>query len=366
LSAISRLEVLRRKIEGRGYGGYLVTDEIDVRYLTGIPAPQAPYMLVRPDGKHVLYVMTDAVRLATQKVGNACEVKSADFYTGAGHSTFHLFLSELPNMKVRRLGFDTLPAESFTILREKAKDTMVVPDREMMWDMRTIKSDDELGAIRKAAKIADEGQRTAAEVIKPGVREIEVAAEVEYAMRLAGSEQGQGTKGHPINVHSGPRSYMGMFGDASDRKIGESEFVIVDLGARVDGYLADLARTYMAGKPTSRHNKIYDLVSQAWNASFACVKAGATGGEVDGAARKVFGTDEKYFNHEGGHGIGLGMPEPPALVKNGRDILKERMVVTVEPGIYYEDIGGAIIEDTVLVRKEDAERLTVPPLTLEW
>jgi Xaa-Pro aminopeptidase len=365
MNTSERLGTLRKKIEHLGYGAYLVTDEMNVKYLTGIPTPQAPFLLVRPDGKHVLYVMNDALRLATEKVGNECDVKAAYFYTGASQSTFELFLSELPRLTVKRLGFDTLSAEAYMKLREKAKETTLVPDRHTMWTMRMIKSGEEIEAIRRAAKIADEGERTAAEIIRPGMREDEVAAEVEHSMRVAGSELGQGIRGHPTAVYSGPRSYMGMFGDNTDRKIGKDEFVIVDVGARVNGYLADLARTYVAGKPTARQEKIYNLVNEAWSAAFACVKPGANGGEVDAAARKVFGGEEKFFNHEGGHGVGLSIPEPPALVKNSTDNLSERMVVTVEPGIYFEDIGGAIIEDTVLVVKDGAERLTAPPMELE-
>jgi len=364
MNAIRHLEILTEKIGDLGYGGYLVTDELNVRYLTGIPAPQAPYLLVRPDGKHILYVMIDAVRIATAKVGAVCEAKAADFYTGAGQSTLEAFLSEFVSAKTKRLGFDALSSEAYLRLREKAKETTLVSDMKTMWAMRMIKSDDEIDAIRKAAKIADVGIRTAAETIKPGVMESEVAAEVEHAMRLAGSELGHGIRGHPTGVYSGSRSYMGMFGDSTSRKIGKDEFVIVDLGAKFDGYLADLARTFVAGKPTTQQQRIYDLVSKAWAASFECVKPGASGGSVDAAGRKVFGEDEKYFNHEGGHGVGLGLPEPPALTKNGLDKLTERMAVTVEPGIYFKDIGGVIIEDTVLVVKDGAERLTAPPLPL--
>jgi len=105
------------------------------------------------------------------------------------------------------------------------------------------------------------------------------------------------------------------------------------------------------------------LVKNAWAASFACVKPGAIAGDVDAAARKVFGEYEKYFDHEVGHGVGLTF-EPPALGKGSTDVLKENMTVTVEPGLYIDGFGGMLVEDTTVIVKDRAERLTAPPL--DW
>ena len=115
-----------------------------------------------------------------------------------------------------------------------------------------IKSQEEINDVRQAAKIADEAQKTAAEVVKPGRREYEVAAEVEYAMRSLGSED----EGHRTVVTSGPRTIVGAaMGGTTDRKINKGEIVVVDTGATINGYRTDLGRPYVAGKPTPKRRR---------------------------------------------------------------------------------------------------------------
>jgi Xaa-Pro aminopeptidase len=192
------------------------------------------------------------------------------------------------------------------------------------------------------------------------MREYEVAAEVEYAMRMLGSED----EGHRTVVTSGPRTALGVgSGFTTDREMREGELVIVDTGATVNRYRTDLGRPYVLGKPTGRQKEIYNLVREAWHAAFTCVRPGAIAGDVDAAARRVFGEYEKYFDHEIGHGMGLTF-EPPALGKNSKDMLKENMVVTVEPGLYIDGFGGILVEDTTVVIKDGAQRLSAPPL--DW
>jgi len=271
-----------------------------------------------------------------------------------------LLLADLPTLNLKRVAFDTLTVVFHTQLTEKWKNTQWIPDRAIIWALRTIKSPEEIADIRKAAKFADEGQKTAAEIIKPGMREYEVAAEVEYAMRRRGSED----EGHRTMVTSGPRTVMGVeSGYTTDRVIKEGEFVVVDTGATFNDYRTDLGRPYVAGKPTSKQKETYKLLVNAQEAAFVRVKPNVITGDLDVAAREVLGEYEKYFDHELGHGIGLTF-EPPALGKNRTDVLKENMVITIEPGLYIDDFGGMILEDTILVTKEGAERLTAPPL--DW
>jgi len=357
-----RIETLRKKVEELGYDAYLVADGMerhytcDIIYLTGIPAPHAVLLLVNPNGDHVLYTSVHGLKTAKQKVENECQIKAAD----VDQSSLELLLEDLPGMDLERIGFATLSAEAYLKLAAKAKNARFIPDRDTMWKLRMIKSKEEISNIRKAAKIANEGQKTAAEVIKPGMREYEVAAEVEHTMRVLGSED----EGHRTVLTSGPRTTLSSeSGYTSDRMIKEGELVVVDTGATINGYRTDLGRPYVAGRPTSKQKEIYKLVRSAWNAAFACVKPGAIGGNVDAAARKVFGEYEKHFTHAVGHGIGLTF-EPPALEKNSKDVLKENMTVTVEPGLYIDGFGGILVEDTTLVLKDGVEHLTAPPL--DW
>jgi len=358
-----RIESLRKKVEELRYDAYLVTDAMNVRYLTGIPEPQSPYLLIQHDGDHVLYVLSDGLRASELFVGNECEIKASDFGAVIGTveaPSLGLLLADLPEMDLGLVGFDTLSAADYLRLTEKTKNTTFISDRGTIWALRMIKSKEEILNIRKAAEIGEEAHKMAAEVIKPGMREYEVAAEVEYAMRSLGSED----EGHRTVVTSGPRTILGVVGGrTTDRKINKDELVIVDTGATINGYRSDLGRPYVAGKPTSKQKELYTLVRKAWDAAFALVKPGTIAGEVDAAARKAFGEYEKYCIHEVGHGIGL-TSEPPALTKNSNHVLKENMAVNVEPALYIDGFGGFIIEDMTLVGKDGAERLTAIPM--DW
>jgi Xaa-Pro aminopeptidase len=181
-----------------------------------------------------------------------------------------------------------------------------------------------------------------------------VGAEVDYAMGCLGSED----EGHKTIVTSGPRTALAnTSGHITDREIREGDLVVVDTGATVKGYRTDLGRAYVVGKPTPRQQEIHRLVRGAWKAAFQAVRPGAIADDLDVAARKVLGNYEQYFNQEAGHGIGLSF-EPPFLGKGRKDVLKENMVLAVEIGLYMDDFGGILIEDTVLVTKSGAECLT--------
>ena len=355
----THLESLRKKVEELGYDAYVVADEMNVRYLTNIPMPEAILLLVKRDGDYVLYATSSHSRAAKSNAGNICEIKTAK----VGQPSRDLLLADLTQMNAKQIGFDALSAEAYRGLSEKAKATRFVPDAATMWGLRMIKSEDEIQNVRKSAKIADEGQKAAVRTVRPGMREYEVAAEVEHAMRILGSEN----EGHIYGpmVASGPRTLLGSTsGWVTDRTIGEGELVIVDTGATINGYRTDSARTYVAGKPSMNQKEMYDLVRKAWRAAFSRVRPETITSEVDVAARRVFGEYERYFDHGIGHGVGLSLPEPPRMIKDSREILKENMVVTIEPALYLDGIGGILVEDTVLVVKDGAERLTAPPL--EW
>jgi Xaa-Pro aminopeptidase len=200
------------------------------------------------------------------------------------------------------------------------------------------------------------------ETIRPGVTEIEVAAEIEYAMRKKG---GWGT-GFETIVASGVRSAY-PHGGCTDRKIRPGDLVVVDIGSNFEYYLSDMTRTIVAGKPSEKQAKMYEAVKTAQQKAHQGIKAGAKGKDIDLAARKTiqdagYGS---YFVHSLGHGVGLDVHEPPGLGATSKDVLIACNVVANEPGIYVPDFGGVRIEDTVLVEEGKAEKLTRGPYTLE-
>jgi Xaa-Pro aminopeptidase len=170
-----------------------------------------------------------------------------------------------------------------------------------------------------------------------------------------------GSEGVAFNtqVASGTRSAF-PHGGCTNRKIRKGEFVVIDLGAKYNNYCADLTRTFIIEKPSPKQKRIYEVVLEAQRKALETIRAEVKASDVDAAARKViedagFG---KYFVHGLGHGVGLDVHEAPSLNPEGKETLKVGNVVTDEPGIYIAGYGGVRIEDTILVHKDKAERLT--------
>ena len=228
--------------------------------------------------------------------------------------------------------------------------------------LRQIKDAAEIDCIKKACEIADNAFRKILDFIKPEVSEVEVAAELEYLMRKFGSERAAFT----TIVASGWRGSL-PHGIATDKKICAGELVTIDFGAVYNGYCSDITRTFAVGKISSEQKKIYNAVLSAQVYGLEVITAGKSGKDIDAAVRKVFedaGYD-KNFVHGLGHGVGLEIHEEPRLSKHSKtENILPNMIVTDEPGLYFENFGGVRIEDTVLVTRGSAEPLTHSPKTL--
>jgi Xaa-Pro dipeptidase len=215
--------------------------------------------------------------------------------------------------------------------------------------------------MRKAGELTSEGMKAAYEVLASGMKEYEVAAEIEYAMRQRGS---YGTA-FETSVASGPRSAF-PHGGCSDREICQGDLVVVDAGATYKFYRSDMTRTLVAGKPSEKQKELYEIVKVAQEKAFEAIKPNVKARDVDAVARKIIedaGYGE-YFVHGLGHGVGLEVHEPPTLSSSSKEALTVGNVVTDEPGIYLVGYGGVRIEDTVLVQKNGAEKLTNGPYSL--
>src|ERR1035438_4227219 len=201
----------------------------------------------------------------------------------------------------------------------------------------------------------------ALKTMQPGMTETSVAAELEYAARLAGAE----AMSFPTIVASGPRSAL-PHGRATRAKLTKRGFVTLDFGVVLDGYCSDMTRTVYLGLAGAGERDAYDAVLEAQETAVAAVRAGVTAGEVDEAARGVLrrtGLD-KWFTHSTGHGVGLEIHEGPRLAAKQKQKLEAGMVVTIEPGAYVPGKFGVRIEDMVLVTRSGGEILT--PSTKAW
>jgi Xaa-Pro aminopeptidase len=195
----------------------------------------------------------------------------------------------------------------------------------------------------------------ALKVIRRGIKEVEVAAEMELAARRAGAE----AMSFPTIIASGARSAL-PHGRASDQAIAPGGFVVCDFGVILSGYCSDQTRTVWVGSVADDARQAYEAVKEAQQAAIDAVKPGATTGEVDAAARKVLKKRklDRYFTHSTGHGVGLEIHEAPRVAAGQEEILQPGMVITIEPGVYFPGKWGIRIEDMVVVTAGGGEVLT--------
>jgi Xaa-Pro aminopeptidase len=220
---------------------------------------------------------------------------------------------------------------------------------------RMVKDEDEIACLRSAVLLGASLFDRALEVIRPGVSETEVAAEMEYAARKAGAQQMSFT----TIIASGERSAL-PHGRASQAAIPDRSFVVCDFGVILSGYCSDMTRTVFVGRPSAEARAVYDAVKQAQRAGVNAVKSGITASDVDRAARKSLQKSglAKYFTHSTGHGVGLEIHEAPRLAAGQEEILQPGMVITIEPGVYVPGKWGVRIEDMVVVTERGCEVLT--------
>jgi len=351
---INRIQVLKKVLEKNQLDGYLVADETNMLYLTGFEG--AARLVIPTNDESILYVFSTNYEAAKGMVKN-CRVELMQ----RGEDANKRAADQCKKLKLKDIGFDSLDVLSFQTIRKNLRKTKLKAMNEIVWDLRKVKDQTELRYMRQAAELTDEGAKTAAEAIKPGMREYEVAAEAEYTMRKLGSE---GTAFDTI-VASGPRSAY-PHGGCTSKRIRKGELIQFDVGARHLNYRADLTRTFLIGKPTPKQQKLYKVVTEAQEKAFQKMREDVKAKLVDSAARDVikkhgFG---EYFVHGLGHGVGLAVHEPPTLNAVSKDVLKAGNVTTDEPGVYIMGYGGVRIEDTVLVKKDGAERLTKAPYDL--
>lgn len=229
------------------------------------------------------------------------------------------------------------------------------PVKGWVEELRIVKEPWELDNLRRAAEIADHAFAQLLPQVQSGVKEKDLALELEFTMRKAGAD---GVSFSPI-VASGPRGAL-PHARPGNRMLQHGDFVVMDFGCLYKGYCSDMTRTVVVGEPTEKHLLIYDLVLKAQETALAGVRPGVTGIEVDKIARDIIedGGYGRYFGHGLGHGVGLEVHEEPRLSKLGKTALRPGMIVTVEPGVYLPGWGGVRIEDLVLVTEDGSQCLS--------
>jgi len=257
----------------------------------------------------------------------------------------------------------SITASLYENLKSKFEGFNIKESSDLINELRSIKSHEEIELIVKALRIAEFGMKSAIEAINEGKNEIEIAGEAEYAMRKAGAEWFS----FKTIVVSGYRSAY-PHGSPTCKKIRENELVVIDLGAKYCGYCSDITRTvYTGNNMPPEIFEIFEVVNNAIDEAVKIAKEGIKAREIDVAARKIISEKGygEYFVHSLGHGVGLNVHESPRLSQDSDDILRAGNVVTIEPGIYIPNLGGVRIEEMAIIEKNQCKILNELPRILK-
>jgi len=349
----ARQAKLREHLATTRFDALLISHLPNIRYLCGFTG-SAGLLLVEEAGD----VFFTDVRYDTQAHE---EVKGAKVVIV--HKAVLTGLGEFLGARRKRARGWTIGLESehFTIA-EKKRLAQVLPAGVRLKDApsiversRMVKDGDELARIRAAVALGAKLFERALEVLRPGVKETEVAAEMELAARRGGAEG----MSFPTIIASGARSAL-PHGRASEQVIARGGFVVCDFGVILSGYCSDQTRTVWVGTVPEDARKAYEAVREAQQAAIDAVRPGIPVGEVDAAARKVLKKAGlgRYFTHSTGHGVGLEIHETPRVADGQREVLQPGMVITIEPGVYFPGKWGVRIEDMVAVTASGCEVMT--------
>jgi Xaa-Pro aminopeptidase len=343
-----RLAKLRAKLPDHEIDGFLLTAPRNLRYITGFSGSNG-CALVGED--EAVFITDFRYKTQAQEQVQGFERRMAKEELFKDLASLSWFDGK------RRLGLEStyISIQQEQQLKELLPQTELVPIRELVEQLSVIKEQGEIEKIRRAVEISDRVFEEILEMLRPGIREVDVCAELEYRMRKRGSER------LPFDaiVVSGQRSAL-PHGQPTEKELQEGDLVTMDFGARIGGYVSDFTRTVVLGQADEKQRDIYETTLQAQQQAEAAAKAGMLASELDAVARRVIAEAGygDYFGHGLGHGLGLDVHEDPKLSPKGQRRLASGMVVTIEPGIYIPEMGGVRIEDVVVIGEEECEVLT--------
>ncbi|HWB86374.1 MAG TPA: Xaa-Pro peptidase family protein [Bryobacteraceae bacterium] len=351
-------ELRRRQVSaglaGRKLDALVVSFGPNLRYLSGFTGSNGA-LLVTPS-KTTLFTDPRYQIQAPQEV--TCQIKIS---TGPLLPDLAAAISKL---RLKRIGYEParMTCETYESLRPRLPlRASLEPVNGWIEELRMVKSPAELDRIRRSVETNSAAFEYVAARVRAGMREQDLAADLEYRMRRLGAEK----PSFETIVAAGARSAL-PHAQPTAARLSAGDLVVVDMGAMQEGYASDMTRMLFVGSPSAKVKRAYKAVLEAQLAAIDAVRAGASTASVDGKARKVlrgYGL-ERAFIHSTGHGLGLEIHEPPRLGKRDKGHLQAGMAITIEPGVYMEGFGGIRIEDTVVVTENGCRVLTPTSKTL--
>ena len=350
---MNNIKRIQDALARQGLDAILLTDEKNQRYATGFAFTDGAVVV----GREKAWLLTDSryIEAAEKIAGGCCAVQMFD----REHS-----LSGLISAALKESGAEKLAAEDEKLSHarwaafEKLLGRTLLPAGGLMMSLRASKNASEIESMIRAQRISEKALEEVLHIIKPGMTEKEVMAELVYYMLKFGSE---GNSFDPIVV-TGKNTSM-PHGVPGDTVIRDGDFITMDFGSLSDGYCSDMTRTVAVGHATEEMKTVYYTVLEAQLAGIAAARSGIPGKLIDKAARDVI---EKagygaYFGHGFGHSLGLDIHEPPMAGPRGEAPMAENDLCSAEPGIYIPGRFGVRIEDVMIIRKDGAEVITKAP-----
>jgi len=327
-------------------------DRSNMQYLSGYDGEGA--LLITPDET---IIMTDS-RYLEQAENQAPELSLVH-----AESKYYDEISETVRRQgLKRIGYAAWRTTDYVLGRlSSIPGTEWIAFEDPVTDLRAVKDEDEIVALQEAIRIAQQALQYLQDTVHPGMNEIDIAATLSAKLRDLGSSR----VAFGPTVASGPNSALPHYRPSlNPRELRLGDYLLIDYGGVVDGYISDITRTFVIGSGSDKQKEIYRIVLESLQAGIDAIRPGIPGDIPHEASKQVI-LDSPYAEHiflsPVGHGVGLEVHELPKMGLNRGEILKPGMVVTVEPGIYIPGFGGVRIEDTVLITEDGCENLTSYP-----
>jgi Xaa-Pro aminopeptidase len=351
----SRLTSVKRLLRLKKCSHILLTDSIDVEYLCGF----------RSSSVFALLSARENILLSDFRYKEAalafCAANSQWRFIQTTENDFSILRGLCPVGSV--IGFESseISVDRFDALRKKLNKRKFVKLADSLENIFAVKEKFEISSMRKAAHIGDEALKRTLRYLKTGVSEKEIALRLEEECRACGSEK----PSFDTIMLFGARSAL-PHGKPSDARLKNGDFVLCDFGCTVNGFASDMTRTVVFGKAGLRQKEIHGIVLDAQKHAKDFVREAVAARDVDKCARDLIGKagNAQWFGHATGHGVGRRIHEPPRISRTNTGLLKNNMVITVEPGIYIPGFGGVRIEDMVVVGPAGGRALTNAPRNL--
>ncbi|MGH2830948.1 MAG: M24 family metallopeptidase [Actinomycetota bacterium] len=350
MNAAARREAARKSVAEAGADALLVTKLVNVRYLTGFSGSNGQLLLGDED---VFFTDSRYQEQSSHQVPD-CRREIFD-----ARSSWERIAENLTGITRLAIEAHHMTVSAAGKLRAAIGDATIVETENMVEGLRSVKDAGEIERIRRACAIGDEAFAEMLGRLREGMTELDCAAELEEAMRRAGSEG----LSFPTIAAFGEQAAEPHH-EPTERALRAGDMVKLDFGATFEGYHSDMTRTIAFGKPSDEMRAIYDAVRAGQQAGVEAVRAGARTGDVDEASRAPLRAAGCEYGHATGHGCGLEVHEAPTVRNGGEDILAAGMTVTVEPGVYVPGLGGVRIEDLLAVTDDGFEILTASPKEL--